>query len=358
QKDTIVNLMSSIAFHLGKTHTYQPLDIRCKHKKIMLIVIDGLGYHHIPKDTFIYQHIKQKLTSTILSTTSVANTVFLTGYPAQQHGLVGWRMYSKEFGCIISPLPFNPTFSKHPLDADGYHIKDIMHIPGFYAKGTYIASKKFIHSHFNAYVNKGMRRIALDSYKQIAEVLPQKATRFTHMYMYEVDQQAHKTGITSKEVLDIIYTIDTLIQDIVRQVKDTTIIITADHGFLTVQPHKELWIQDFEQLHECLSMPLTGESGFRFCFVKAHKQQQFIQEAQKYAKFWWCYPSYELLNNNIFGIGTPHTQLRNRIGDYCLIMKDGYILKDKTFGYKVMKHIGVHGGVSKEEMEVPLIVIE
>jgi hypothetical protein len=38
-------------------------------------------------------------------------------------------------------------------------------------------------------------------------------------------------------------------------------------------------------------------------------------------------------------------------------MKENYILKDKIKKIKKKMHIGHHGGVSKEEMLVPLIVI-
>jgi hypothetical protein len=38
-------------------------------------------------------------------------------------------------------------------------------------------------------------------------------------------------------------------------------------------------------------------------------------------------------------------------------MRENYIIKDFVLGEKERFHIGNHGGVSKEEMFVPLIVI-
>jgi hypothetical protein len=54
----------------------------------------------------------------------------------------------------------------------------------------------------------------------------------------------------------------------------------------------------------------------------------------------------------------PEPRLFDRIGDYVLIMKENYIIKDFVLGETEKFHIGNHGGVSKEEMLVPLIVIE
>jgi hypothetical protein len=39
-------------------------------------------------------------------------------------------------------------------------------------------------------------------------------------------------------------------------------------------------------------------------------------------------------------------------------MKDNYIMKDLVLGEEQNIYIGNHGGVSKEEMFVPLVVIE
>jgi hypothetical protein len=55
-------------------------------------------------------------------------------------------------------------------------------------------------------------------------------------------------------------------------------------------------------------------------------------------------------------LGVPNKKLFDRVGDYILVMKENYILKDVLLGEHENKNIGHHGGVSKEEMYVPLIV--
>jgi hypothetical protein len=39
-------------------------------------------------------------------------------------------------------------------------------------------------------------------------------------------------------------------------------------------------------------------------------------------------------------------------------MKQNYVIKDWLLGERRYVHVGVHGGVSEQEMHVPLIIID
>jgi hypothetical protein len=69
------------------------------------------------------------------------------------------------------------------------------------------------------------------------------------------------------------------------------------------------------------------------------------------------YKSEDLIKENYFGLYEPNPKLRDRVGDYTLIMKDNYIMKDLVLGEDRRIFIGNHGGLSDEELYVPLIVI-
>ena len=69
------------------------------------------------------------------------------------------------------------------------------------------------------------------------------------------------------------------------------------------------------------------------------------------------YESMDLWNRNFFGLYEPHPRLFERIGDFIIIPKEEYIIKDFLMGEKEKYHIGNHGGLSSQEMYVPLIVI-
>lgn len=53
-----------------------------------------------------------------------------------------------------------------------------------------------------------------------------------------------------------------------------------------------------------------------------------------------------------------HDRIKDYIGDYVLILYNNLNIRYSTTGEKEKRHKADHGGISKEEMLVPVIVIE
>ena len=109
---SIVNLMATLERELGGRPRYAPLkDFNTEifsEKNIVLMVIDALGFEFLKKQgrgSFLEKNLKLKITSLFPSTTATGVTAFLTGVPAQQHGLTGWFLYLKELGLVSRILP-------------------------------------------------------------------------------------------------------------------------------------------------------------------------------------------------------------------------------------------------------------
>ena len=66
----------------------------------------------------------------------------------------------------------------------------------------------------------------------------------------------------------------------------------------------------------------------------------------------------ELAKQGYFGLGKLHPQFKERIGDYILIPKENYVLRYFLRKEKALFMPGHHGGLSEEEMLVPLIKID
>ena len=64
-----------------------------------------------------------------------------------------------------------------------------------------------------------------------------------------------------------------------------------------------------------------------------------------------------MIRKNFFGLQEPNEKLFDRVGDYILIMKEKHVIKDFIMGETAHILKANHGGVSGEEMYVPLIDI-
>jgi len=375
---SIVNLMSSISKNFGKKHSYNslpnlPHEELKKYKNIVLIVIDGLGYNYLmkQKDSFLFKNLKSKMTSVFLATTVCANTTFMTGYPPQQHALTGWDMNLKEIGCVTTILPFVPRYGDENLSNSNVNMDKIMEFPsfhkGFNAKCYTFIDKRLAPSPFTIYVFRKTKIIPTISYNniflKIKETLKKKSAkrRFLHAYISEFDSSSHRDGVSSSKTKKIFLDLDKRIKSFVNSIKgtNTKVIIVSDHGFVDIDKKHEIFIEDIKGFKDCLTLPLSGEPRVRYCYVRPDKVKDFKKIIRKLRNICWCYKGKDLINNGFYGLGKPNPKLFDRVGDYVLIMKKPYTLRDRLANsgkYKFKP--GKHAGVSGDEMLVPLIVVD
>lgn len=368
--NSIVNLTSSVLKAFDVNSLYCPLeelDGLKKYKNIIFINLDGLGFEYLQKygqDSYLNQHCLKKLTSVFPSTTAAATTALETGVPAQQHGLTGWFTYLKELGIISTVLPFKPRYGGLTFPNNNIERKDI-----FTEKriGDKIKQTSFIiypDKIVDGKVNKESKKII--AYKNFNSMFLQinkavsSSNRRKYIYAYwdKFDYLCHVNGCDSKIVNEHFWKLDKKIASFVKSLKKTNsaVIITADHGLINTSPEKVIYIQDYPELYDMLTMPLCGEARLAYCYVHPDKALQFENYIKNNLNH-CCeiYKSSELLDQGVFGLFQPHPKLKDRIGDYILVMKDNYIIKDFLMTEEKKYHIGNHGGTSKEEMYVPLI---
>ena len=377
QNGSIVNLMSSIKKVLGGKSKYKPLEnfnfSNISEKNIVLIVVDGLGYDYLKKygkDSFLYKNLKGKMTSVFPATTASALTTFSTGLAPQQHALTGWFMYLKEIGVVSVILPFTSRAGDLKLWKGKIRYKDIYNERSFFedlkAISISIKHKAYIDSEYSRLVDKGAKKLSFSNlngfFRQINKALHlTKNRKFILAYWAELDSLCHKKGVDSKEAKKHFDELDKKIKSLSQSLKNknTAIIISADHGLIdTKEKDKIIELKNHPRFVETLAIPLSGEPRVVYCYVKPRRVRQFENYVKtEFKNFCDMYKSDDLIKNNYFGLFEPNEKLKERIGDYVLIMKKNYIMKDLVLGEKRNIFIGNHGGVSHEEMFVPLIVI-
>ncbi len=85
-------------------------------------------------------------------------------------------------------------------------------------------------------------------------------------------------------------------------------------------------------------------------------ESPFTVGFRAYVGFWFhCSPN-PFLAAGLLGPGQPHPRLAERLGSHALLMEAGWTIVDHVPGEHEHTMIGVHGGLSADEMRVPLIL--
>lgn len=377
---SIVNLMASITAARGNRdnrypalHLLPPSSL-APVRHLILVVIDGLGYDyliHSHHGSTLRRHLRGKITSVFPSTTASAITTFLTGMAPQQHALAGWFTYFREIDRIATVLPFTDRHSGKSLTESGVDAAELFHHrPVFDSIDTpsyIIVPKRIAHSAFSlSHCGEATLRTYASLkqfFREIKRILRESKTpTFIYAYWPELDRIAHEHGIDSRAASSHLATLDAAFSQFSNDIKahaSTSLIITADHGIIDSGPNWQIELDHHPGLLNTLVRPLCGERRAAYCYVHPEKRAQFESYIQaEFVDYIALYKSIDLIKRGYFGLGEPHPRLQERIGDYTLVMKENFMVKDWVPGEKRHINIGAHGGLSRQEMWVPLIVME
>jgi len=375
---SIVNLMSSILRAYNCESDYEPLQILNPDElraptNFVLMVIDGLGYEYLlehGKGSVFNRHLKGRVTSVFPATTASGITTFLTGVAPQQHAITGWFMYLKEMGLVAKILPFMPrsgglSFSLTDVDPkiifNQESIFDRIGVDSYYVIYKELLTTDYTSATSNTAKGIGYQTLA-DFFTKIKETIAlNNNKKYIYAYWPEFDGLCHHYGTNSPEVFSHFKELERSLRSFLETIKgtNTMMLITSDHGFINTEESRIINLKEHPQFADTLTLPLCGEPRVAYCYVRPSRVNDFKKYVRRIFKdICEVHRGEELIENNYFGLFEPHTKLFDRVGDYVLIMKENYVMKDVVAGEREHHHIGNHGGVSKEEMFVPLIVIK
>ena len=140
------------------------------------------------------------------------------------------------------------------------------------------------------------------------------------------------------------------------QMKDTLIVITADHGMVDTE---NVTLNDYPDICDCFIRPPSLESRVVTFAIKNNCQVEFAKLFNKYfGNDFKLYTKQEFMDSGLLGSGTPHRKVDDFIGDFVAISTSAKSLHYVQIQIKKVKLIGEHAGISEQEMKIPLIFIE
>ena len=375
----IFNLMQSIAQACGVPApgcapcAALPVKQLAETRHIVLIVVDGLGLpalEKLPESSRLRRHLIGSLSSVFPSTTASAITTFMTGLAPSQHGLTGWHVQLAEIGQMLAILPITVRGRGEALAAPVEDLPPrLFPYPTLFQQMTresfVIAPQRIAGSPFNAWHARGASTRAYatlpELFGNLSDLLTDAATpRYIYAYYPDLDSVSHHFGCASEQAVEVLFALDKAFEAFLATVEgvDASLIVTADHGFIDSPPERVVCLDDHRQLAAWLAQPLSGERRVAYCHAADGHRAEFSDYIrQNLAHCTELHASADLIRAGWFGPPPYHPQLAARVGDYTLVMKDNWTITDWLPGEKRYQLIGVHGGVSREEMRVPLVLI-
>lgn len=370
--NSILNLITSILkyYNVESNHSsLKKLDERLnkKYKNVVFIILDGMGEHilkNISSDGFFRNHELDCITSVYPSTTTAALTTYYSGKPPYESGWIAWSQYFKEYGRAIDMLSHQESYQCDSLKNQKINVFDtVVNYTPIFQKIEKASPNVKAYEITPAYSDtRSNRSIRSNSIEEICENIDMLCKnpdeKFILAYCDNPDGTLHKFGCNSDEVKDIIKNSENQIEKMCSNLSDDTIvIISADHGHKDI--NKVYNLLDYPEIQDCLIMPASLESRSLALWVKEDRKKEFEELFNKeFGNDFLLLTKEQVLEKHLLGYGQKHNKIDDFIGNYLALSISDSIIKIETYladGKKVKK--STHCGLTKDEMEVPLIVI-
>ena len=358
---SILSIASSVLNHFGikdcQHKTLPEFDelLSKDYKNIIVMLFDGLGTstlkYHLEENDFLRKHHVTDISSVFPSTTVAATTSIMSGYSPAECGWLGWDLYFEEIGENVAV--FRNTLQRNGEPAAKFNVahkyipvKSIMkRIEEFNGRRS-----AYCVSFFSKYRSKSVEDICKTVYK----LSKKRKKKYIYAYWHQPDGAMHGHGVTSNEAHEQILHINREVEKLCGKIENSLIIITADHGLCDSVNE---YLEDYPTLFSMLKIPPSIEpSRALSLFVKEGMQKEFETEFNKlFGNDFRLMTKEEVFAENLLGFGKPHPRTYDFVGDYLAVATGNKSLFTEREEHEF---IGVHAGLTEDEMTVPFIAIE
>jgi predicted AlkP superfamily pyrophosphatase or phosphodiesterase len=354
------------------------------YEHIVFLLADGLRFDFFrealtrqPWADFAAPGLLSPLTSITPSTTSAALTTLWTGSHPSEHGILGYEVWLREYGVIANMILHSAfTFAGDigGLKRAGFDPTTFLPVPtlGPHLKQHGIESYAIQHS---AIAHSGLSKMLFpdvnilpyrsnaDLLVNLQQLLEKRKGQRTYAYVYWelIDSLSHLYGPDDiRNTLEFDLFSQGLIQTLRTIQKQsngkTLFILTADHGHIHTPILDHYDLTKRPEINQHLTMVPTGENRLPYLFPRTGHEDELLSLINKvYGDDFLPIRSADAIQQGLFGNGTHHPMLADRLGDWILIpQNDAYLW---WWWQKENPLLGRHGGLSPQEMLVPFFAL-
>jgi predicted AlkP superfamily pyrophosphatase or phosphodiesterase len=387
------NLPALLTSLLGGPKAQSPFDgLDETYDNVLLFFIDGFGWRFIERfgeeaclQRFYRAGQVARLTSLFPSTTSAHLPFIHSGQPIGESGLHEWNYYEPLLDAMIVPLlfSFSGTAERDQLKSSGIDPKTLYPPRSIYRrlKGLGVKSQVFQHREYtpSTYSNIAFKGANVRGFKTLPEIMVNmrqalaetKGKNYFFFYFDKIDSINHEYGPDSPQADAEIEAFLTIVERhfFAKNPKAngrTLLLFTADHGQAEVDPKTTVYLnRAFPGFEKFIKTTASGQllvpgGSCRDMFL--YIKDDLLDEAQSMLAEGLAgkadvVRTSDLIEDGYFG---PHVtpRLRERVGNLVILAYRYESVWWYEKGKFEQKYYGHHGGLTPQEMEIPLLALE
>ncbi len=350
-----------------------------KPEKSIMLLIDGLGFdllnEVIEKDNLLSKTFNDadisKINTVFPSYTPTVITTLESGLFVGEHGIVGSPIPVREYGEMVNVFEKGWGITERELSMpDTYtlfpHMKNIEKLGKnssfaylqdevVFKKNSSIIDFKNLGDRFKEYISQR------DFFIQLRKLVRNKNYNSIYGYLDKIDHAQHVYSKSSAEAKELMkYLLEDIATHLLPEIKEHgwSLFITADHGHVSFKKEHVSTIYGTDKLVTYMNTAPWGCSRAAFVSIIPEMENKFKDELEKrFKEKYILLDSNDAIKEGLFGSKGVPEKLRYRFGSHIIIPKDNnyFIYKYPYQKEKDRELFGSHGGMSKEEMEIPLI---
>ncbi len=361
------------------------------YDKVVLFVIDGLGKNYLRKfkENIEFLKIIDKigsdffLTCQFPSTTASNVTTIHTGLEVARHGVYEWFYWEPLVDDIIAPVLFSyakdnnrETLQNKVNPNDIYPTKTVYQKLNQHGVKSFVfQNKKLINTNFSKTLLKGADikgyGTLSNGLKILAECINEENKKAYYLFYYsDIDKISHEHGPESKKSIKEVKKLFRAIEKFQARLnpdENILFILTSDHGQIALDHEKNVYLnQEFPEIEKYIKrsndgnlLVPAGSPRDMFLYIEDEMLDDALNSLQDklYKKAVVCKISY-LVKNNYFMKKKICPALQNRLGNLAILPLENWTIWWYEKDVFEVKNLGHHGGLSRDEMEIPLLVWE
>lgn len=317
--------------------------------RFVVVLFDGLGDHQLvhPAAGLLREARRARLDAPFSSQTTVATATFATGLPPSRHGLIAYLLHDPSFGGVVNTIWWLRTDGQSvPVDPAEFlprpNLAERLVASGF--RVSIVLPAGFVGSPLERLLFRGAVPFGWDDHAEIVPLTLEAVERgrgVTVVYLPDVDAAAHYHGQASAEYRAALERAAQLWEGLATRLPDSVALVgTADHGHVDIPDECRLGLEPpggVVLYGDSRAVYLHGDPSSGEALSADVPAVWYPREA---TEGWW-------------GPGSFHPRFEARRPDGILLADPGYAF---SFPGNDAWTIGQHGGLTDEELAIPLLV--